>query len=130
MQSACADCEVCWFVLLTANSHTLAVHWSGLYTGVVCTYTGVVCTLEWFVHWSGLYSAVLTVVSVIVSFHLFCNNIGVGPPFRRAAIPRDSRHINPTNTLILALGLGLGLGLDYIVGPLEWRLFRMADLNQ
>jgi len=40
----------------------------------------------------------------------------------RFAIPRGSRLINPTNTLILGLGLGLGLGLDC-------RPLRMAALR-
>ena len=44
------------------------------------------------------------------------HQLGVGRP----AIPRGSRPINPTKTLIL--GLGLGLGLDY-------RPFGMADPN-
>ena len=37
------------------------------------------------------------------------------------AIPRDSRPINPTNTMILGLGLGLGL---------DCRPFGMADPNR
>jgi len=39
-----------------------------------------------------------------------------GPPFRRATIPRGSRPINPTNTVILGLGLGLGLVLGLGLG--------------